>query len=101
MGSHKKEEVNPALYSAYRQLELEGLKRHEYRRFIKHIKSLPQYDGCGDSANKVVFFKFSTHKPNPINSVSQCKELNEKEATLIMMKLKQTISEFNYQIEWT
>ncbi len=86
-------------YAAYRQMELNALSRSEYRRFIKQVKSLPQFDGAGDSSDKIVFFKFAHYKPANLETIDYYKKLNETEANKCMDAIGILVNEFtNYKM---
>jgi DNA-directed RNA polymerase subunit F len=94
-----KSKINPSRYAYYGRIELSKISRAEYRRFIKHIISLPQFYGEGE---RTVFFKIADMIPNNEEEVLNCKEFNEIKGRQIMSNLLNAINKLgNFSAKWT
>lgn len=93
-----KDSINPYLYAYYGKLDLSKLSRSEYRRFIKHIRTLPQFDGEGE---RTVFFKIVEKIPKSKEEIEECKAYNKKRGELTMTMMAALINKTNkFKAEW-
>jgi DNA-directed RNA polymerase subunit F len=91
--------INPYLYAYYGKLDLSDLNRADYKRFIKHIKDLPQYDGEGE---RTVFFKIVDIVPKREEDIEKCKKFNAIQGQKVMKLMVEMINKTGrYTAEWT
>jgi DNA-directed RNA polymerase subunit F len=91
--------INPFLYAYYGRLDLSHLERADYRRFVKHIKDLPQYDGEGE---RTIFFKIVDMMPRKVEDIERCKKFNALQGQKVMNQMVKMINATGqYTAEWT
>lgn len=94
-----KNTINPYLYAYYGKLDLSHLERSDYRRFVKHIKDLPQFDGEGE---RTIFFKIVDMMPKREEDIEKCKKFNALQGQKVMNQMLKMINMTGqYTAEWT
>lgn len=103
MGKNKRveEKINKARYAYYTQFDLSALNRAEYRRFVKEVRTLKEFDGASGSEDKIVFFKYAVHVPKTEEEVELCKIMNERDGKKLFGFMYKSINQLtDYKVEY-